>query len=175
MSEVKPSQIPLRAPIAAAVEKFNAASMQRMAAANAADEPTEPLFHYTSEAALYSILESGMFRFTSIYHMDDTEELTFGFGVAQALLQEAVNSGDQLTKMFCEPLADREDIEKVRKLFEFYSVSFGERDDPKQWKKYANNGTGVSFGLSPEFFSAKSRTIMPRRVTSFSRRICSGG
>jgi hypothetical protein len=93
-----------------------------------------------------------MFRFTSIYHMDDTEELTFGFEVAQAFLQEAVNNGDQLTKMFCEPLANGEDIAKVKKLFEFYSVSFGERDDPKQWEKYAGNGTGVSFGLSSEFF-----------------------
>lgn len=149
---MKPSKTPLREPIANAIDSFHEASMQRMAAANAADEPTKSLFHYTSEAALYGIIESETFWFTSIYHMDDTEELTFGYGVAQAVLQEAVDHGDALTKMFCEPLADAEDLEKVKKIFEFYSVSFGERDDPKQWEKYAGNSTGVSFGLAPEFF-----------------------
>ena len=126
MSEPKPSQVKLSASVAQAVAKVHDASMQRMAKANVADEPTEPLFHYTNESALFSIIKSEQFWFTSIYHLDDTEELTFGFNVAQSLLREAGESGDTLTRVFCEELANEEELEKIRKLFEFYSVSFGE-------------------------------------------------
>jgi hypothetical protein len=152
MSEPKPSQVKLSAPIAKAVGEFHDASMHRMAKANAADEPTEPLFHYTSERALFSIIESEQFWFTSIYHMDDTEELTFGFKVARGLLQKAVENGDTLTRMFCEELANEEELDKIKKLFEFYSVSFGVKDDAKQWKKYADEGRGIALGLAPAFF-----------------------
>ena len=137
MSDPKPSEIELSAPIAEAVEKFHDASMERMAKANSADEPTKPLVHYTSESALFSIIESEQFWFTSIYNMDDTEELTFGFGVERTLLQEAIASGDELTRMFCEELADEDEIKKLKQIFEFYSVSFGVKDDAAQWKKYA--------------------------------------
>src|SRR5258706_13010754 len=102
MSDPKPSKIELSAPVAEAVGKVHDASMERMAQANTADEPTEPLFHYTTENALFSIIASETLWFTSIYHMDDTEELTFGFGVERKLLQEAIASGDELTRMFCE-------------------------------------------------------------------------
>jgi hypothetical protein len=152
MSEPKPSQVKLSASIAKAVAEFHDASMQRMAKANAADEPAEPLFHYTRELALFSIIESEQFWFTSIYHMDDTEELTFGFNVARTLLQKSVESGDTLTRMFCEELANEEELDKIKKLFEFYSVSFGVKDDTKQWKKYADEGRGIALGLAPAFF-----------------------
>jgi hypothetical protein len=152
MSETKPSKIELSALVGEAVKSFHDSSMERMAKANAADEPTEPLSHYTSESALFGIIESEQLWFTSIYHMDDTEELTFGFGVERKLLQEAIASGDQLTRMFCEELADDEEIKKIKQLFEFYSVSFGVKDDAKQWEKYADNGRGIALGLAPEFF-----------------------
>jgi hypothetical protein len=61
------------------VSKFNAASVKRMARANAKDSPTQPLFHYTTEQAFYSIIQSETFWFTSIYYMDDDAELSFGF------------------------------------------------------------------------------------------------
>jgi hypothetical protein len=149
---LKPSQIKLSAPIAEAVGKFHEASTRRMAKFNAADEPVEPLFHYTNESALFSIIESEQFWFTSIYHMDDTEELTFGFGVERKLLQEAIASGDKLTRMFCEELADEGDLKRIKQILEFYSVSFGMKDDTKQWEKYADRGRGVALGLAPAFF-----------------------
>jgi hypothetical protein len=152
MSEPKPSEIELSPPIAEAVEKFHDASMERRSQANAADEPTEPLSHYTGERALFSIIKSEQFWLTSIYHMDDTEELTFGFGVERKLLQEAIAGGDELTRMFCEELADEDEVKKLKEIFEFYSVSFGMRDDAKQWEKYADKGRGIAIGLAPEFF-----------------------
>jgi hypothetical protein len=66
MNQPKMSQIKLSPQIESAVEAFHEASMKRMAQGNAADEPREPLFHYTSEKALFSIIESEKFWFTSI-------------------------------------------------------------------------------------------------------------
>jgi hypothetical protein len=63
---------------AAAVDVLQAACDRRMTEANAANDPKQPLFHYTNHTALFSILDSSQFWFTSIYHMDDPEELNFG-------------------------------------------------------------------------------------------------
>src|SRR4051812_7973540 len=86
---------------AAAVDAFQRACNLRIANANEANDPREPLFHYTTEAALFSILDSGQFWFTSIYHMDDPEELNFGFNVARALFREATERSKGLARAFC--------------------------------------------------------------------------
>lgn len=147
MSEIKASP-----EVEKAIAAFHDASMRRMAESNAADVPTEALFHYTNERALFSIIESETFWFTSIYYMDDTEELAYGFNVSQSMLQDRVANGDQLTRLFCEELVSEEDLEKIRTLFEFYSISFGTKDDAQQWERYGDKGCGVALGLSPKFF-----------------------
>jgi hypothetical protein len=53
------------------VAQFEESSQKRMADGNAAGGPTEPLYHYTSENALYAIIGSQTFWFSSIYTMDD--------------------------------------------------------------------------------------------------------
>ena len=42
---------------------------------------------------------------------------------------------------------------EIKSRFEFYSASFGEKDDPEQWKDYAAGGSGVAIGLAPPFFT----------------------
>jgi hypothetical protein len=126
--------------------------MKRIAQTNEADAPKEPLFHYTKEKALFSIIDSNNFWLTSIYHMDDREELTFGFNVAHALMQAAAVKGDRAIRAFCEELLTQEDLEKIRTRVEFYSISFGMKDDGQQWACYADGGRGVALGLVPTFF-----------------------
>jgi hypothetical protein len=143
----------LRQKAAAADTAFLAACNLRMAQTNAAKDPKEPLFHYTKEQALYDILDSGLFRFTSIYHMDDTEELNFGFEVASEMFKEAsqrIRGG--LEHNFCSALGVDGDRDKIRAMIEFYSVSFGLKDVSRQWIKYADEGKGVALGLAPDFF-----------------------
>jgi hypothetical protein len=158
MNEPKPSQQKLSPALEKAVRDFNASSTMRMAKANEEDEPTQPLFHYTNQAALIGIIESETFWFTSIYHMDDTEELAFGFKVHQALLAEKIADGDAISKLFCEELVRDDELEKIKRVFEFYSVSFGTRDDARQWESYADKGRGVAFGLAPAFFKPLLKT-----------------
>ncbi len=152
IKQAKPSEIPLSPEIAKVVAKFHDKSMKRMATINMRDVPKTNLFHYTNEKAFCSIIDSGTFWFTSIYHMDDKEELTFGFNVGRSLVQTRAESGDQPTQLFCQELMREEDLTKLKKLFEFYSISFGLRDDPQQWKSYADQGRGIAMGLAPAFF-----------------------
>src|SRR5262249_26340120 len=72
------ARVALAPKVAAAIDAFQDTCDRRMTKANEANTPREPLFHYTNEKALFSILDSNQFWFTSIYHMDDPEELNFG-------------------------------------------------------------------------------------------------
>jgi hypothetical protein len=139
--------------VAAAVDAFQSACDHRMAQANAAAAPKQPLFHYTTENALFSILDSSKLWFTSIYHMDDPEELNFGFSVARELFKEAAERSKGLARRFCRERAEDADRQRIREMIAFYSVSFGLRDVEKQWMKYAEKGHGVALGLAPEFFT----------------------
>jgi hypothetical protein len=134
------------------LDRLQAACNRRMAEANTANEPKQPLFHYTNETALFKILDSGQFWFTSIYHMDDPEELNFGFKVARDACDEAAKRSKGLARRFFFLLADDEDRARIRELIAFYSVSFGLRDVAQQWNDYADEGRGVALGLTPQFF-----------------------
>lgn len=134
------------------VAKFNKACLRRMADRNAKGVPTQPLFHYTSEQALFGIIGSNTFWFTSIYHMDDDQELSFGFGVSHTLLSAAMRREDVHAKTFLKPIVEDYKFERIKARFEFYSTSFGQKDDPEQWTDYAADGTGVALGLAPGFF-----------------------
>jgi hypothetical protein len=134
------------------LDAFEVACDRRMADANEANSPQEPLFHYTKEQALTSIINSQRFRFSSINHMDDLTELTFGFNVFRSLLQEAIGAQSGLVRDFCRGLLEDDDLKIIQRHIAFYSVSFGLKDDPRQWKCYGDRGRGVALGLAPEFF-----------------------
>jgi hypothetical protein len=143
-------------------DKFEDSSMRRMARGNERGAPSEPLFHYTTADALFAIIGSETFWFTSIYYMDDDQELSFGFGISHALLSAAMEREDLHVKTFLKPLVEDVGFDRIRKRFEFYSASFGQKDDPRQWTDYADNGKGVALGLAPKFFSiVKSGDFKP--------------
>jgi len=139
--------------IATAIDAFQDAIDQRMAEANGANQPKQSLFHYTCTPSLMGIVTSEQFWLTSIFHMDDTEELKFGFNVSRSLLQEAMASKVGLTRAFCQVLLKAFDAQRIKELIAFYSISFGLRDDTQQWNRYAAEGRGVALGLKPKFFS----------------------
>src|SRR5690349_17597704 len=102
-----------------AVEQFGIRSRQRMADASERDTPTTPLFHYTSEAALHSIVESEKFWFTSIYYMDDVNELDFGFGVSHSTVMNRRTGATKIVEMFLREVFSKDDLPKLKKIFEF--------------------------------------------------------
>jgi hypothetical protein len=98
-------------------DRFNLASVRRMAKGNERDAPTEPLFHYTSAAALAAIIVSETFWFTSVYHMDDDQELSFGFGISHSLLAAALEREDANVKVFLKPLVEDVGFSRIKKRF----------------------------------------------------------
>ena len=98
--------------------------------------------------------------------MDDDAELSFGFGVSHALLKAAMEREDVFAKGFLKPLVDDFKFEKIRARFEFYSASFGHKDDRQQWNDSAAGGSGVALGLGPEFFALlKTKDPKPEETT----------
>ena len=142
--------------ISKALAAFEDESNRRMADANAANAPTLPLFHFTREQALTSIIGSEQLWFTSIYHMDDPEELTFGFNQSRVLLEEAIAVKNGLARAFCQDVLEIVDLKTITMLIAFYSISFGLRDDLQQWNSYGDQGRGAALGLAPEFFRPAS-------------------
>jgi hypothetical protein len=153
-----------------ALAEFGDANDRRMADANTANEPREPreprepLFHYTKEDALLSIVDSDEFWFTSIYQMDDAEELTFGFNVSRSLLQKAIAVKGGLVRAFCQDLLRIIDSNKIKELIAFYSISFGLRDDLQQWSCYGDGGRGVALGLAPDSSRAFQGSGSPKAL-----------
>jgi hypothetical protein len=135
------------------IKKFRTSSTGRMTRENIKHAPAQPLFHYTNETALYSIINLEEFWFTSVYHMDDDKELSFGYGIAHSLLAEAMTRENIFVQQFLKPLVDDFKFDKIKARFEFYSASFGQKDDAQQWTDYASGGSGVAIGLSPAFFT----------------------
>jgi hypothetical protein len=145
-------------------DRFEGASVRRMAQGNERGAPTEPLFHYTTADALLAIIGSETFRFTSVYHMDDDQELLFGFGISHSLLSAAMEREDLNVKTFLKPLVEDVGFDRIKNRFEFYSASFGQKDDPRQWTDYADGGKGVASSRRKRYSSARSNTVsLPRR------------
>jgi hypothetical protein len=60
---------------------------------------------------------------------------------------------DVHVKTFLKPLVDDVGFVRIKARFEFYSASFGQKDDAQQWQDYGAGGSGVALGLAPKFFS----------------------
>jgi hypothetical protein len=138
-------------------DSFNDASIGRIAKGNERDFPTAPLFHYTTVEALFGIIKTETFWFTSVYHMDDDAELSFGFGISNSLLSAALRREDANVKRFLKPLVDDVGFARMKARIEFYSASFGQKDDARQWTDYADGGRGVAIGLGPKFFGFEKK------------------
>jgi hypothetical protein len=54
---------------------------------------------------------------------------------------------------FLKPIVEDFKFENVRARFEFYSASFGQKDDALQWIDYVDGGCGVAMGLALGFFA----------------------
>lgn len=65
-------------------------------------------------------------------------------------------------KIFLRPLVEDVGFSRIRNRVEFYSASFGQKDDARQWADYADGGKGVALGPAPKFFSlAKKEDFKP--------------
>ncbi len=128
---------------------------------DAHDKPNAPVFHYTSWDGFRGIMQSESFWLHSIFCMNDKTELDYGWNISRDLLLQrnlaAHLSSDELVKVFCAPQLAADRRLWLRQRFDFYSISFGVRDDDRQWCTYGDKRRGVAVGLKPHLFSNVSK------------------
>jgi hypothetical protein len=106
-----------------------------------------PLYHYTDAAGLFGMFSSEEVWHSSIFHMNDPSELSYGLHIAQ----------DALTQLFCNTLADKL-LTDIGTAFELYLACFSDDgDELGQWRGYGDNGRGFAIGFAPHLFHPKDR------------------
>lgn len=118
----------------------------------------ESLFHYCSEAAFWSIFKSQTLWLSSIWTMNDGEELWWGRkAVGLVLARNARNFPPEFREFILSFLApDRHFLPLV--------ASFSRNGDLlSQWRAYAEDGTGFAIKFNPKVLRK-----MPVHMTSVS-------
>lgn len=65
-------------------------------------EPPSMIYHYTDDAGLRGILESGIFRLTDVFDLNDPSELEHGFSHAVEALKAKAGTGASASRNFAE-------------------------------------------------------------------------
>jgi hypothetical protein len=119
----------------------------------AASTPSEPLYHYTDEAALRGILQRQAFWCFSHLQQKDPAEFEYALRIAKDVLKQQSGSDDFFKKHFAACVLDMLEVNKLSGPFEFYLVSVSRhRDHGPQWAMYGHGGAGYAIGLSPALF-----------------------
>ncbi|HEX4106264.1 MAG TPA: DUF2971 domain-containing protein [Rhizomicrobium sp.] len=120
-----------------------------------ATEQQQPLYHYTDETALKSILAKEEIWCFSHLHQTDKSEFSYSLDIARETLQEIRRSDDWFEKYFAICVLDLVENNSFTEAFEFYLFSASRhRDDDQQWQTFGKNGHGYAIGLGPTLFRA---------------------
>jgi len=108
------------------------------------ETPAPPiLYHYTSEAGLKGILDSGKLWLTDIFSLNDPSEMTYGFSRALPILNEFVANLHPAGKKFTDNITVFARSGLMRKVAHLFVCSFSSQgDDLGQWRAYADNAKG---------------------------------
>jgi len=118
----------------------------------------ECLYHYTTQAGLLGILDSGALWATKIQHLNDSREFILSIDIAkESLRKRQKQKHNNSCKCFFETvLSNIASIESAN----ICSISFCEDDDLlSQWRGYAGGSTGFSIGFHTEHLVKKTETL----------------
>jgi hypothetical protein len=140
--------------LAAGAREFVRWSQDRLIDVEQAEStPTEPLYHYTDEAALKGILTNQQLWCFSHLHQRDRTEFAYSLAIARDVIRDVGRSLDTFKFHLCGCLDDVLDNNSLTETFEFYMASLSRhRDDPQQWTEYGDHGRGFAIGFAPKLF-----------------------
>ena len=108
-------------------------------------ERPDRVYHYTTDAGLKGILESGKLRLTDICSLNDPSELNHGFEIAIRELRNMVAGGSSVSQRFANDLELVANSQTIQKSADFFVCSFSLCDDDLgQWRAYADGGRGFA-------------------------------
>jgi hypothetical protein len=113
-----------------------------------AKKPPTVLYHYTNDAGLAGIVESGKFWFSDIFALNDPSELRHGLGIAIDLLKSRAADTRPEIATFAS-MFERFDLDAgIEAAGHFFICCFSaDGDDLGQWRAYADNGQGFALGF----------------------------
>src|ERR1700730_8235160 len=77
--------------------------------------PPPTIYHYTNEAGLRGILESGMIWLTDIFDLNDPSELSHGFSQAVSIMDAWAADGPPESKLFAKQWVGSGQLRGVRR------------------------------------------------------------
>jgi len=141
------------------INEFKAWSDGQLAAMEALNKVSVPLYHYTDAAGLEGIVKNQHIWFTHYLHLNDPSELTYGMSIASKVLKEISQRGDVRIEFFCKMLDDLFTHKNMESAFGFYIASFSRApNDLGQWRAYGADGKGFALGLAPHLFHVVDKT-----------------
>ena len=113
-----------------------------------ATKPPALLYHYTNDAGLAGIIESGQLWFSDIFGLNDPSELRHGLSVAIDILKSRATAARPEIETFAS-MFERFDLDAgIEAAGHFFICCFsGSGDDLGQWRAYADNGQGFALGF----------------------------
>jgi hypothetical protein len=106
------------------------------------------IYHYTDDAGLRGILETGHVWLTNIFNLNDPSELRHGICHALNILKGMVANGPPESKEFAEGLAAFFRQVGIEESGHYFICSFSScRDDLGQWRAYGDDGRGYALGF----------------------------
>ena len=115
--------------------------------------PPASLYHYTDEAGLKGILESGTLWFTDLFCLNDKSELKFGLSHLADILKRKCAGQPPQVREFVSEFKTIFSFDHVAALTDYFSCSFSNAgDDLNQWKAYCNNCKGYSIEFDGNIF-----------------------
>lgn len=156
-----------------ALRKYDGAAtdvLQKFVSKIEAEPPPSMIYHYTNDAGLKGILESGTFWFTDIFGQNDPSELRHGLGIALKVLKSRIVGSRPEIARFANEL-ERFDIDAgIEQAAHYFICCFsGDGDDLGQWRAYADNGRGYALGfdtaLLEDAFCRKKGKPVPQHST----------
>jgi hypothetical protein len=116
-------------------------------------QPPPIVYHYTNDAGLRGILQSGRIWLTDIFALNDPSELRHGLSRATIILSEKAANGPPESKLFATDFAALN--KALNQSAHYFVCSFSEAgDDLGQWRAYADNGRGYALGFSTQALEA---------------------
>jgi len=127
----------------------------------------ERIYHYTTGDGLRGILESGQFRMTNVFNLNDPSELRHGYRIAADVLDKKVEGRHQNQLHFAKVFRDfeRTGIEASSQIF--VTCFSNAPDDLSQWRAYADDGRGYILGFDAKCLEKAFCAADPAHAASF--------
>jgi hypothetical protein len=129
------------------------------------------VYHYTNDAGLRGILESGKLWLTDMFNLNDPSELRHGLShVVRILMAKAAANGSDDGKALAQKFEGFLTEGAYQKIAHHFVLSFSAvGDDLGQWRAYADNGRGYALGFDAQeimrAFKSPTGVAIPNNAT----------